>query len=473
MRLIRPLPRLVILLFCSQFAFAVPAVHSAADATPDAYPAGAANPSAPLSATPGTAPSDSGSDSLGLSQALQQAVGQSPVFGRAEAEAAEMGWGRVGAASQFLPHLSLDATRFFLSDFQTLPFQGLTFPEVFPYAGLGLNASWTLFSGGSRFKSLGAAGLNSEAADLERDWALFKLKQDVRLKFYQALGAQKLAAVSDENVKTLEDHLKMVQDLLDNGRATRFDLLRVEVQLDDARTEQLSAQDRLVMARRALASAMGMEQDSRPLAGDLPPPQDAPTGALSLDDKPDVKAKLLKAEAAQDASAAAAAHWLPTVSLIGAYQWYENGYNLADHVMDPADTSAHGTDYNLGLAASWELFNGGGSLAAQMEASKRAQAALDEARQTRLQASYDRDFWRRRLAYSAAVYKAKLADVDKAAESVRLAVLGEQAGTRTATEVLDAELDSFRASAGVVSAQMDAAEALINLELALGSGDLP
>jgi outer membrane protein TolC len=61
--------------------------------------------------------------------------------------------------------------------------------------------------------------------------------------------------------------------------------------------------------------------------------------------------------------------------------------------------------------------------------------------------------------------------VDKAQESVRLATLGQKAGTRTTTEVLDAELDSFRSSAGVVSAQMDAAEALINLELALGKGE--
>jgi outer membrane protein TolC len=51
---------------------------------------------------------------------------------------------------------------------------------------------------------------------------------------------------------------------------------------------------------------------------------------------------------------------------------------------------------------------------------------------------------------------------------VRLAKEEERAGTRTSTETLDAELDLFRAKAGVVNALVNAAEAKIRLELALG-----
>jgi outer membrane protein TolC len=52
---------------------------------------------------------------------------------------------------------------------------------------------------------------------------------------------------------------------------------------------------------------------------------------------------------------------------------------------------------------------------------------------------------------------------------VRLARLSYDAGSRTNTDVLDAELDLFRTRAGVVQSQLSAAEALINLELAFGS----
>jgi OMF family outer membrane factor len=218
---------------------------------------------------------------------------------------------------------------------------------------------------------------------------------------------------------------------------------------------------------------MGVDQDSRALAGDLPEPKDGPTASLPVDEQPEVKAKLLQAQAARRDKQAAAGGFLPRVSVVAAVQWYDNGYDLASATMDPSDTSANGRDYDLGLAASWDIFSGGETLARVKQAESRADAAEQEARQARLRAGYDRELWTRRLAYSTGLYRAKLADVDKAAESVRLATLGEQAGTRTTTEVLDAELDSFRASAGVVSAQMDAAEALINLELALGKGDLP
>jgi ATP-binding cassette subfamily F protein 3 len=65
-------------------------------------------------------------------------------------------------------------------------------------------------------------------------------------------------------------------------------------------------------------------------------------------------------------------------------------------------------------------------------------------------------------------YGQESAHFKSAEESVRLAKLAFKAGNGTNTEVLDAELDLFRSRAGIVRAQMDAAEALLNLESALG-----
>jgi outer membrane protein TolC len=46
--------------------------------------------------------------------------------------------------------------------------------------------------------------------------------------------------------------------------------------------------------------------------------------------------------------------------------------------------------------------------------------------------------------------------------------VGFKAGTRTTTDVLDAELEEFQASAGLVQAQINSLEALIQLELVTG-----
>jgi outer membrane protein TolC len=72
------------------------------------------------------------------------------------------------------------------------------------------------------------------------------------------------------------------------------------------------------------------------------------------------------------------------------------------------------------------------------------------------------------LVSSLTLYKAKLTDIEEAKESARLATVGFKAGTRTTTDVLDAEYEEYRASAGLVQAQINALEALINLELVTG-----
>ncbi len=134
------------------------------------------------------------------------------------------------------------------------------------------------------------------------------------------------------------------------------------------------------------------------------------------------------------------------------------------------DTNNFRNAYFVGAAASWDILDGGSSLAKANEAGERANQAKADLEATQLQAPYEFEHWKRKLASSVALYQAKLTDVDKAKESTRLATLGFKAGTRTTTDVLDAELEAFRAEAGVVQAQLNALEALNNLEMAIGKG---
>src|SRR5665213_2849599 len=209
-------------------------------------------------------------ESLDLAQAQSEGLEQSPELARARALSSEKQWSRVGALSVFMPHLSLDGTRYFEDKYQVLPFNGATFPEVSPYAQFGMDASWTLFDGWAGINTLRASDLSAAAAALSRDWALVQVRQNIRLKFYRALASQKLARLADENIKTLKVHLRIVKDLLANGRATRFDLLRVEVQLDDARTDQMQSYDQVAFARLSMAQSIGLDEDARPLRGQLP-----------------------------------------------------------------------------------------------------------------------------------------------------------------------------------------------------------
>ena len=61
-----------------------------------------------------------------------------------------------------------------------------------------------------------------------------------------------------------------------------------------------------------------------------------------------------------------------------------------------------------------------------------------------------------------------MGDITKSKESVRLAKEGRRVGTRSNTDLLDAESDLYKSEAGAISAQIGAMEALINLELSVG-----
>ena len=429
---------------------------------------------------------------LTLDQAQKEALENSPVYRGAQDAEREAGWEQLEAVSKgFLPQVTVQGQHFFNNElfgntsfdytnlsvqFQGAP-QAINFPGIYPNTTLTLSASYDLFDGFSNIHKLDAANNRHEARKILSDYALLQLQEDIRLKFYTALGAKILSDMADQNVKTLQDHLKIVQDQLDNGQATKYDVLRVDVQLSEAKSDQISAHDNVVLAREALTQSMGLKDDERPLPGDLPT---LDSGAILQDvsgadykDNPELKAQELQTLAASDQSAASAASlWVPKVSLFGQYQWYNSPQYLYDSAA-AANYFSYGNgtfanDYFVGVNATWSILDGGESVAKANEADEQAKQAKDDYASAELQTPYNFDQWKRRLVSSLTLYKAKLKDVDEARESARLATVGFKAGTRTTTDVLDAELEEYRASAGVVQTQLNALDAIINLELVTG-----
>ena len=414
-------------------------------------------------------------NTLTLSDAQDQALQQSPDYQKAHALESEMSWHQYQSLAEgFLPQVSISGQHFFAENYSYLNVQfgspnTIQFPEIYPQTSLNLDAKIDLFDGFKNVHEVNAADRGHQAAQILLNWSSFQIQEQVRLKYFQALAAKILLAMAEENVKTLEDHLRIVQDRLQNGEATKYDLLRVDVQLSTAKSNLIEVGDDVVLTRESLAQAMGLKQDDRPLSGDLPVINaDKVVGQLTevdFNERPDVKAKIMQAESAADQSAADGSFWVPKVSLIGEYQFY----NTPDYLTTGlSDTDDFRTDYFFGAAATWDIFDGGISLAKAKEAEAKSNQALADVKAAQIQAPYDFDLWKRKLVSSGAVYQAKLTDVDEAKESVRLATLGFQAGVNTTTDVLDAELDQFTASAGLVQAQLGMLEAVINLELAMG-----
>ena len=424
----------------------------------------------------GSVSSYAADDALTLKQAQSEAIQHSPYYEKAQAMESETSWGQYESlASGFLPQVTLSGQYFFTENYSYLNVEfgsptPIQFPEIYPDATLSLDARMDIFDGFRNVHKLDAANRSHQAAQILMNWSSFQIQEQVRLKYYQALAARILLDMADENVKTMEDHLRIVKDRLQNGEATKYDLLRVKVQLSTAHSNQISASDNVVLTRESLTQAMGLQHDDRTLSGKLPVITNvdkivSQVNDVDFSERPDVKAKAIQALAAADQSAAAGSELIPQVSLIGEYQFYNVPDYLSTGLSDNSDIR---NDYFFGATATWSLFDGGISYAKAQEAEQKSKEAQADLKAVQIQAPYDFDLWKRKLVSSAAVYQDKLTDVDEAKESVRLATLGFKAGVNTTTDVLDAELDKFTASAGLVQAQVGMLEAVINLELAIG-----
>lgn len=407
-------------------------------------------------------------ETLSLADTLSLATGSSPQVKRAEAAKDEAGWKKVEAYSQFLPRVTLGGTHLLDEKFmvQRISLGGppTSIEMIQPYTIWSARAEWLVFDGLANFDRYSSMTYGASAAEKEADWAKFQVTQETKMKFYKALAAIELEKVANQNVKTLEDHLDRAKAFRKSGAGTNFDVLRVEVQLNEAQSEKLNSEDNTILSRQNLLVGLGVDDAGQSLTGSLPVPEAQKISSLQKPakiERLDYQALTDREIASHKAWLAAYKHWVPKFSVFGQADYYNNiSKGLTDQDFNNA--------YSVGVNMTWNVFDGFASSAQAAQADARQVQAREVSRQAKLKDGYDFDFWKRRYLYSAAMYKAKTVDVEKAQESVRLATQSFKAGTRTSSEVLDAELDLFRARAGLVNAQVNAAEAMVNLELSLG-----
>lgn len=374
------------------------------------------------------------------------------------------------AWADFLPHLDLTGRHLFSERFQVLDinFAGSTFamPAIQPYSSLAVNAEIEIFGGFESTRHLQAAQLSSEASEHNLKYAQEKLKARVRTLFYQALGSQILVTVADQNIQTLERHLNDINSRVRSGVSTKFDALRTEVQLEDARTEKFAAESNVAISRARLFEAMGLVDNGQNLDGKLPEDfsqYDLNKVTLQSATREDRLAHLKTLESQTRLASAAKAHWMPKVSLFGTEEWYNN----TNHSISESDEKFRSA-YALGILLKWNLFDGGASLASQRQAELAKKIADEKLAQFDEAIPVDIEEAKRKFSYNLTNFKAKQSSIRKAEEALRLAEGGVRAGTRTNTEALDSVVDLNRAKAASVKSQIEAIEALGQLELAIG-----
>ncbi len=411
---------------------------------------------------------------LTIEAAIEEGLKQSPEIHRSIARVDESRWNRRAAFGEgFLPRLSVSAHHYFDVQYSTTDINfgaaPTTFPGFYPNTAASLDVMIPVFEGFAGYNRLRAASLIETASEQELSRAEFRLSADIRLAFYEALAATQLKQVSELNVKTLEEHLRQVKVQKAGGIATNYDSLRVEVQLNEANADAIDTEDNVILARKKLALLLGVENDERAIEGTLPIPDASKVKTLELKDvmpdRADLKALQARSEAVDKINSASVSWLMPTISVGGQYLFYDK-QSVENSTV--SNTGIFKNAYNVGVFLKWNIFDGGAAFAKSQAAAAQAVQAEKTSQIARLQVPFDFAYWKRRYLSNTDHYLSKKFDIARSEEAMRLAKEEERAGSRTSSERLDAELDLFKARAGVVKAQLNALEAQTKMELTLG-----
>jgi outer membrane protein TolC len=330
----------------------------------------------------------------------------------------------------------------------------------------------SVYEGGRMTSAFRTARLTREQAMLQYDTVVADTIFNVRQAYYDVLLAEQQIIVQEASLELLQRELQDTSRRFEAGTVPRFNVLRAEVQVANARPKLIRARNNFRIGKNNLANLLGFnipptvwedipmqltdKLQAQPFSIDLP---DAISQGLK--NRPELKS-LQKAEALRrEGVVSAKAGYKPRLEVFG-------GYNARSPQLIN-DFYGDVSGWLAGVQLNWDIFDGDATRGRVKEAEARLQGAKvdidDSSRRIELEV---------RTAYSQFIEAREVLESQKkvqeqADEALRLARSRAEAGTGTQLDVLDAETSLTEARTTEVQARRDYEVARARLERAIGA----
>lgn len=129
------------------------------------------------------------------------------------------------------------------------------------YAGM-VSVTQPIFMGGKLISLYKIASANAEVRDLEYEKAVEDLEIQVDEYYWRVVSVENKYRLAKDYCKLLDTLYRNVGEMVDAGVATRGDLLKVQVKLNEAQMSVTKAENGLALAKMALAQLCGMPINS-------------------------------------------------------------------------------------------------------------------------------------------------------------------------------------------------------------------
>ena len=285
--------------------------------------------------------------------------------------------------------------------------------------------------------------------------------------FYGYLLAEEFVKVAEEAVEVTEKHFKNVKSLYKVGIASKFDLLRSEVQVANLKPQLIRARNNLKIAELSLKTLLGLDLSKFvKIKGDLayeafePDLEACLTRALL--NRPEISQLRYQKQMAGEALKLARAVNLPTLALAGTYNFWADKLNFRKDIWQ--------SYYAVNLVLTVPLFNGFTTSArvAQSKAMIKEIGLNQKGLRDMVKFEVRQAILRIKEAKESLLSQEK--NVEQAQESLRIAELNFSEGLATTLDVSSVQAALSQAKTNYSQALYDYVISLAELDRAMGVG---
>jgi outer membrane protein len=360
---------------------------------------------------------------------------------------------------------------------ETIPPIRGEFPMIFPDIrgdqrwAADIRVVQSVYEGGRIASALRTARLTKERALLEYQTVVADVLLETQIAYHDVLLGEQLVLVQEASVRLLAGELEDQRRRFEAGTVPRFNLLRAEVEVANARPRLIRARNNFRIAKNTLANVLGFDLP-RDVWEDIPLRLSGRLEAealeielpvavgQALENRTELAALRTAVGLAREAVVTARGARRPSVQVFA-------GYGSRNSLFSD-DLTRDLSGYFAGAQVNWDIFDG-----------LLNQGRVDQAKAQQRRAELDIDDTARRIelevrtAYSLFVEAREMIDSqrkvqEQAEEALRLAQVRGEAGTGTQLDVLNAQTALTEARTTQVQALRDYAVARARLERAMG-----
>jgi len=345
-----------------------------------------------------------------------------------------------------------------------------TFQNTFNFLTLTADAAFQLDFFGKLRRATEASRAQLLATEDARQTVVLTLVSDVASDYFELLQLDLQLQITHDTVKTQENSVRLTNDRLQHGVATKLDVLQAQQTLDTANVQIPDLELQIAQEENAISILLGNYPGpitrGMPLVQQALPPE-VPAGltSLLLERRPDIREAEQNLAAANAQIGVAKAQFFPQISLTGSAGGSFGRSSAFSSLM-----SSQIAFWSYGAQVSQPIFTGGaltGNL--KFAKSQREQALImyKEAIQHAFGDVSDALIGYQKLHEVRVRQEETVADLQ---ESVRLSNLRYTGGTTAYLEVLDGQRSLFSAELQLAEAQGGEYQSLVQLYRALGGG---